>query len=114
MTVCKGLQTIDALLHLGPFGDALTIALLYLSVVWKKLDVVDGGLNPEDLTKLVVDLDRGWAHAMPHARPLQAYFIPIAHFMFTVDLQSLAQKCGPIARLHGVHHGSRQGFIQIL
>jgi hypothetical protein len=42
--------------------------VFYLAVVLKKGDIVGGRRAPQDLTELVVDLDRGWPRAMFEAR----------------------------------------------
>jgi hypothetical protein len=38
-------QTVDVLFHLGPFANALAVALFYLTVVLKKGQVVDRGFT---------------------------------------------------------------------
>jgi hypothetical protein len=39
----KSRQTVDGLLHCSPFGFFAAIAMFYLSVVFEKGNVVDGG-----------------------------------------------------------------------
>lgn len=47
-------EAVDGILYGSPFGFAASITMFYLTVVFEKGDVIDGGLNAEDERELVV------------------------------------------------------------
>ena len=80
-------QAVDGFLHRGPAHGSRTIPMIDLTVLLKKRNLVDSGLNAQHDVELVVHLDGNGAHLVSDAASQPAYIEAIAHFSLVVAMQ---------------------------
>src|SRR6516225_2638844 len=94
--LAQGGQAVEALLQVRPLGDARSIALFYLAVVREKGDIIDGGLDPQDETELVVQLQAHRSHGVFDPSPWDAEVEAIPEFILIIAVQFLTQEGGHV------------------
>ena len=107
----QGRKTVDRFLHGSPLGFSASIAMFYLTVVFEKGNVVDGGLNTEDERELVVHLDRHRSHGVFDAGAFNANVKAVSHFVLIVAVEFAAKKSGDVVGFDGVDSRSCQIIV---
>ena len=85
-------QTVDRLLDGRQFPGGLAIPVFHLAVVLEEGNIVGGGFDAQDATKLVVHLDRVLAHPMLDTDPFDARGQAAIHFLRQLRRHFFAQK----------------------
>jgi len=92
----QGWQTIDRFLHGSPLGFAASIAMFYLTVVFEKGNVIDGGLDAQDERELVVHLDGNGSHGVFDAGTFNADVKAVSNFVLIVTVEFAAEERGDV------------------
>ena len=82
--------------------------MFYLAVVLEEGQIVDRGLDPQDQSELVVELQRNRSHGVFDPCALDADVETIAHFALVLDAESPSQKGGNVVGLHRMNRGAGQ------
>src|SRR5579875_2535161 len=107
-------QAVDTLLHRRPPGDGSPVPLLYRAVALKKGNVVYGDLDSQNLSELVVHLDRDRSHGVFDPRAFDAGVEPVAHLPLVERAELATQEGGEVVGLGGVDGGAREMAINRL
>ena len=104
----QGGKAVDSLLHGSPLGFAGSIAMFYLTVVFEKGDVVDGGFDAEDERELVVHLDGDRSHGVFDAGAFNANVETVAHFVLIVTVEFVAEERSDVIGFYSVNRSADQ------
>lgn len=104
-------KTVNGLLHGSPFSFAASVAMFYLTVVFKKGDVIDGGFDAKDERELVIHLDGNRSHGVFDTSAFDANVETVSHFVLIVAVEFAAEKSGDVVGFDGVDRGSCQIIV---
>src|SRR5512139_428979 len=108
----QGWQTVDGLLHGSPTCRRGPIAMLHLTIVLEEGDVVDGGLDAQDETELIVQLDRERSHLMFEARAQPTLIEAISQLTLVVAIQLAAEESGNICGFDRMSQGFQERGVE--
>jgi len=104
-------KAVNGFLHGSPLGFPASIAMFYLTVVFEKGDVIDGGLNAEDERELVVHLDGDRSHGVLDASAFNANVEAIPHFVLIVAVEFASEEGGDVVGFDRMDRRSCQVIV---
>lgn len=105
-------DTVDGLSHRSLFLCRRAVAVFYRSVVFKKTQVVDRGLDSENSPEFVVHLDRGLAgHVVFDTRTLYSRMVVVTQFAEIVTMKFSSEERGYVVRFDGVNGRTGHMFV---
>ena len=85
--------------------------MFHLAVVPEKCEVIDGGLDPENEPKFVVQLERHRSHRVFDPCSFDPDVEPIPHLAFVLRIQLATEESRDVVRLHRMDCGSDQVVV---
>lgn len=99
----EGRKTVNGFLHGSPFGFPAPIAMFYLTVVFEKGHIVDGGFDAQDERELVIHLDGNGSHGVFDASAFNANVEAVPHLVLIVAVEFASKEGSDVVGFYGVN-----------
>src|SRR6266487_4756411 len=106
------LQTVNVFLHRCFFLCGRSIAVYYLTVVFKKSYIVDCCFDAQYVSKLIIHFYGCLIHAVFNTAAFYANMIVVAYFTFIIAMHFFAKESNNILWLYAVYGFGNKLFIE--